>query len=417
MTENRPPTVSFVIATHNRRQVVLRTLARVRECGLDRAKYEIILVDNASSDGTADAAQPMADLVIRRRTNAGSCAKSYGVDMARGRFIVFLDDDSAPQPGSINRMIEHFDQAPRLGAAGFTVHLPGGELEGAALPNVFVGCGVGFRAEALRQAGGLDPTFFMQAEEYDLCFRLASAGWLVRIFDDLHVDHRKTPMARRRDRTMFYDIRNNLRVAARYFPHPHYREYRRDWLLRYEWLAESHGQLESFRRGRRSGSIGAIVERYRYRNRRLPPSAWEAYFCTQSITAKMRRLSQHGTKRIVLAGLGKNIFPFVHAARTCDLDISAIGDDQFAARSRRYRAIPVIPFDEAMQLGADAVVIAHTGPVHAESTAERLRSRCAVPIHNWFGKSKPKPTEQLNMEPDPSSADVTSSAPVCAVRG
>ena len=415
MSENRQPIVSFVIATHNRRKVVLRTLARVSECGLDRRDYEIILVDNASRDGTVDAAKPLADLVIRRRTNTGSCAKSYGVDVARGRFIVFLDDDSSPQPGSINRMIEHFEQAPRLGAAGFTVHLPNGELEGAALPNVFVGCGVGFRAEALRQAGGLDPSFFMQAEEYDLCFRLASAGWLVRMFDDLHVDHRKTPTVRRHDRTMFYDIRNNLRVAARYFPHPLYREYRRDWLLRYEWLAESHGQLEAFRRGRRSGTIAAILERHRYRHRRLPAAAWEEYFCPQMIAARMRHLSQHGTKRIVLAGLGKNVFPFVQAARACNLDIPAIGDDRFAAPNRRYRNISVIPFDEAMLCGADAVVVAHTGPVHADATAERLRSRCAVPIHDWFGNSKP--TEQLDMEPVHSSADVTKSDPLCAVRG
>ena len=61
-------------------------------------------------------------------------------------------------------MIEHFEADPRLGAAGFTVHLPDGRLEGGALPGVFLGCGVGFRAEALRGAGGLDPSLFMQAE-------------------------------------------------------------------------------------------------------------------------------------------------------------------------------------------------------------------------------------------------------------
>jgi putative ABC transport system substrate-binding protein len=48
-----------------------------------------------------------------------------------------------------------------------------------ALPGVFVGCGVGLRAEAYAESGGLDRTFFMQAEEYDLSFRLAVAGWEV----------------------------------------------------------------------------------------------------------------------------------------------------------------------------------------------------------------------------------------------
>ncbi|MCH9001547.1 MAG: glycosyltransferase family 2 protein [Planctomycetes bacterium] len=415
MTKSRQPTVSIILATHNRRAVVCDTLSRLASRGLDRKTYELIVVDNASTDGTPGAIAANVDLLIPLDRNHGSCAKSYGVDRARGRYILFLDDDSCPRAGSVERMIERFDAAPDLAAAGFTVFLPSGRREGAALPHVFVGCGVGLRAEALRSVGGLDRSFFMQAEEYDLCFRLASAGWLVRMFDDLHVDHRKTPTARRPDRTMFYDIRNNLRVAARYFPHPQYREYRRDWLLRYQWLAESHGQLEPFRRGRRSGSIAAILERHRYRNRRLPAAVWEEYFCPKLIATRMRDLSQHGAKRVVLAGLGKNIFPFVDAARRCDLDIPAIGDDRFAAPNRRYRNIPVIPFDEAMLLGCDAVVVTHTGPVHADATAERLRSRCAMPIHDWFGNSKP--TEQLDMEPVPSSADATKSDAVCAVRG
>ena len=49
----------------------------------------------------------------------------------------------------------------------------------------------------VREVGGLDRTFFMQAEEYDLSFRLLAAGGKVEIFGDLAVDHWKTPQARR----------------------------------------------------------------------------------------------------------------------------------------------------------------------------------------------------------------------------
>ena len=216
MANQRQPHVSFVLATHNRRDIAMDTVRRLAACELDRRDYEIIVVDNASTDGTPDALEPHVDRLIRLGRNAGSCAKTYGVEQATGRYIVFLDDDSFPRAGSIERMIERFHSDPKLGAAGFTVHLPGGRKEGGALPGVFVGCGVGFRADALRRCGGLDPTFFMQAEEYDLAFRLVAGGWRIEVFDDLHVEHRKTLQARRSERTAYYDTRNNLRVVARY---------------------------------------------------------------------------------------------------------------------------------------------------------------------------------------------------------
>ena len=86
----------------------------------------------------------------------------------RGKYVVFLDDDSFPLPGSVPRMVRHFQADPMLGAAVFTVTLPDGSRECSAYPDVFIGCGTGFRRRALEQAGGLPEDFFMQAEEYDL---------------------------------------------------------------------------------------------------------------------------------------------------------------------------------------------------------------------------------------------------------
>ena len=150
-------------------------------------------------------------------------------------------------------MCAHFEADPRLGAAGFTVHLPDGSQECSALPHVFVGCGVGLRASALQEVGGLDLSFFMQAEEYDLSWRLLQADWKVKIFEDLQVDHLKSPLARRSERTTFYDIRNNLRIIARYLPQPFADIYLEDWLQRYAWIAESAGHTDAFERGLAEG--------------------------------------------------------------------------------------------------------------------------------------------------------------------
>ena len=163
MGSSHRPMVSFVLTTHNRRAVVAHTLASVGECGLRGRDFEVIVVDNASTDGTPEVVAGFTPHLIRLDHNAGSCAKTFALARVRGRFVVFLDDDSHPREGSIERMIEHFAQDPALGAAGFTVHLPDGRREAGALPGVFVGCGVGFRVEALRQVGGPDPDFYMQA--------------------------------------------------------------------------------------------------------------------------------------------------------------------------------------------------------------------------------------------------------------
>ena len=72
------PMISIVMSTHNRREVVLRSLEQLGSCELPRSQYEIIVVDNASTDGTPDAVAPLVDRLIRLDENAGSCAKADG---------------------------------------------------------------------------------------------------------------------------------------------------------------------------------------------------------------------------------------------------------------------------------------------------------------------------------------------------
>jgi len=386
VTPQHDLTISIVLATHNRLDVLMNTLSKLGECGLPRDAYEIVVVDNASTDATAATVEPLVDRLVRLRRNRGSCAKAYGVDRARGRFIVFLDDDSHPVPGSLARMADHFERELRLGAAGFTVTLPDGRAEGSALPGVFVGCGVGLRHDALYAVGGPDRTFFMQAEEYDLSFRLAHAGWNVRLFDDLEVHHLKTPDSRRTERTTFYDTRNNLRVIARHLPAPYARVYREDCIQRYHWLAQRDGHLTAFSRGLRAGRFRAGIERLTYRRRRLSPEVFEAFYRLRQIGEHVQRLADSGMRRVVFADLGKNIFPFLQGARLAGLEVTAVGDDRFAAPGRAYRGIPVLPLEEALSQHCDAVVIANTGPVHATTTHRRLRRLTPMPIHDWFGR-------------------------------
>lgn len=379
------PRVSFVLATWNRRDVVLKTLDRIAACGLPRSEYEIIVVDNHSTDGTAAAltATGAAD-VIELDRNLGSCAKAVGASRARAPFTMFLDDDSWPRAGCISRMLAAFEERPRLAAAGFCVHLPGGGQECSALPHVFVGCGVGLRTAALAQLGGLDPTFFMQAEEYDLSFRLLAAGWQVETFSDLHVDHDKTQQSRRAARPTYFDTRNNLRIVGRHLSDAVAGIYWQDWTQRYRWLAQAHRHSRAFHRGLHSGMALAMRERLSGRFERLGEEAFEAVFRWREIREHMNRLAAWGVRRISLVDLGKNVYPFVRAAAEQGIRILALGDDRFARPGRTYRGVPVVPLRDALETRAQAFVVSNTSYVHARQRWVEVSSRTSRPVFSWF---------------------------------
>ncbi|MCH7700666.1 MAG: glycosyltransferase [Planctomycetes bacterium] len=407
--------ISYLIATHNRRSTVVRTIDSLLTQSADGLTYEILVVDNASTDGTSEHlaryGEPVS--VIRSARNFGSCGKALAIDRCRGRYVMFLDDDSIPQPGSMARMVAHFEADSRLAAAGFRVILPDGSEECSALGDVFVGCGAGLGRDALQAVGGLDGGLFMQAEEYDLAFRLIGAGWHVRRFEDLAVDHLKSPQSRLQARTAYYDSRNNLLLTYRYLPSPLDVEFRRDWKQRYRWLAVDAGVGLSFIRGAAVARRAGRRQRDRYHPHRLDDSAVESIFRIRSIADRMASLAAQGVERIVLAGMGKNIFGYYRGAVAAGLTIQAVGDDRFAAPRRRYRGVPILPMADALQLAVDAVVVADSSPVGAREILHTSMKIDASPVQCWFWDASAGGPSQLHSTGYVVETDKSQNAP-CA---
>jgi N-acetylglucosaminyl-diphospho-decaprenol L-rhamnosyltransferase len=376
--------VTFLIAAYNRRDVLLGTLRQLRRCGLPPESFETILVDNASTDGTADAVAAAFPevIVIRERVNRGACAKNVGLPVARGRYIVFLDDDSHPLPGSVARMIRHFEVDPALGAAVFDIGLPDGSRECSAYPNVFIGCGTGFRRRALAQVGGLPEDFFMQAEEYDLSLRLLAAGWEVRRFEDLHVAHLKTPTARKSTRTTRLDVRNNLTLIGRYFPDRWVMPFALDWTNRYAMLAASRGHQLAHWQGVAEAAIRTVrgIER-----RPLSAAAFEKFARIDTIAQRLRAArDEMGLTTIVLADLGKNVLAYWMAAQGCGLNVLAVADDNLGGRGWTYRGVPILKNENARRAPCDAVVISNLSPVHAALRRDSWRRAQRRPVIDLF---------------------------------
>ncbi len=382
----RNPSVSFVISTRNRRDVLLRTLTHIAACGLPPWEFETFVVDNASTDHTPGAVRvnfPKVNL-IARRSNGGAVARNDALPKCRGTYVVFLDDDSFPMPGAVRRMIEKFNDRPRLGAAVFSVVLPDGRQECSAYPDVFIGCGTGFRRAALDQVGGLPSDFFMQAEEYDLSLRLLDAGWAVQRFDDLIVHHLKTPTARRSSRTTRLDVRNNLLLAARRFPLPAAIRLGIDWTRRYWWIARTQNHRLAFVGGLVQGAVRGLFDRINPLSRQrkiVSPATMLRFTRREQIRSTLQSARERrGVCKVVFIDAGKNLSMFLAAARDAGVQVLAIADDKLTATGRRFGGVPIVSDAIARAMDFDAAVVSNLSPVHAETRRTTWRRATGRPV-------------------------------------
>lgn len=196
--------ITVVVVSYNSRNYLQQCLASIQQ--ENSYPYELIVVDNASQDGSADYVAeyfPWVRLVRSERNLGFSAGNNVAAQLAQGKYLMFLNPDTVVVPGTIDKLATILEQHPEVGIAtakilllnqpeqintcGNDVHLSGITLcRGAGLPadaqaemtKVSAVSGAAFlmRRELFEALGGFDEDFFMYLEDTDLSLRARMIG-------------------------------------------------------------------------------------------------------------------------------------------------------------------------------------------------------------------------------------------------
>lgn len=270
--------LGIVIVNWNTRELLKRCLETV--LASQGVSYHVIVVDNASGDGSAEMVYhdfPTVQ-VIKSEINGGySYANNLGlralgfrgagdVDGDAPRYALLLNPDTELPPDALANMVRFMDSRPDIGAAGPKLILEDGSLDLACrrsfptpivsfyrfsgLSKLFphsprfgrynmtfvdpdqelevdsvVGAYMQVRREAIQAVGLLDETFFMYGEDLDWAYRIKKAGWKVFYHPQVMVKHVKRAASRRSQKAQF-----EFQRAMLIFYRKHYRKTTPLWL-------------------------------------------------------------------------------------------------------------------------------------------------------------------------------------------
>ena len=217
------PDLSILIFTRDDADALSACLASLRDDPLERS-HEIIVFDNASSDGTADVVSSFTDaLPLRTITSPGEISFSAGNNAAladaRGRFVLFLNPDTVLNARALGASVELLERQPDAGLVSPILRYPGGRYQpnGWALPTPrsllrerlrraermqvlprgepttdvgwLLGCFLMGPRQLLADLGGFDEDYWFHGTDLELCARVGAAGYRVVRLEGVEIEH------------------------------------------------------------------------------------------------------------------------------------------------------------------------------------------------------------------------------------
>jgi glycosyltransferase involved in cell wall biosynthesis len=182
------PLVSLVVPVHNAERYLGEALESL--FALEYQPFEVIVVDDGSTDSSSDVARSFPAVRLIEQENKGpAAARNAGIAVAGGEFVGIHDADDFVPPTKLTAQILHLLEHPRVGCVlgrQRWIDPPPtlkpdpiyGELDGIPLPSAV------FRATALREVGGYDESHWGH-ENIDLLFRIREAGHEIAVLPDI----------------------------------------------------------------------------------------------------------------------------------------------------------------------------------------------------------------------------------------
>ncbi|PYM21672.1 MAG: glycosyl transferase, partial [Candidatus Rokuibacteriota bacterium] len=185
------PRISVVVCSYNGARTIRDCLDGLEQ--LAYPDYEVIVVDDGSTDSTAAIACQYDYRLIRTENRGLSNARNTGLKAATGEIVAYIDDDAYPDPHWLTYLAAWFLNTshaamggPNLAppgdgpiaeciarAPGGPVHVLLSDCEAEHIP----GCNMAFRKDCLEAVGGFDPQFRTAGDDVDVCWRLQERGW------------------------------------------------------------------------------------------------------------------------------------------------------------------------------------------------------------------------------------------------
>jgi len=222
--------VSIIIVNWNTKGYLKKCLNSINQA-ITGINVEIIVVDNASNDGSVDMVQkefPFVKLIINFENLGFAKANNIGIASSVGNYLCFINSDVVVDRNCIKELVQYLKKNKKVGIVGPLIKNPDGTVQPScygyptlwnmlchaiglhrlfpysklfcgrmiykshdAVQNVevLIGCFWCVRREALDSVGMLDENFFMYAEDIDWCKRYHDAGWDVVFYPDTEVIH------------------------------------------------------------------------------------------------------------------------------------------------------------------------------------------------------------------------------------
>ena len=249
-----PPTLSYCVVNTNGRDYLLACLAaieRTHPAGIER---EVLVLDNASDDGSADAVRELGReirlIALEQRTGKAENDSTL-MREAQGKYCLLLNEDSELRPGAAEALVAALDADPKAAAAAAQLL----DSDGHPVPSAWRFPGVGtaaigalflhrrftvqsvgnetrqvdwaqssallVRREAAAEVGYMDPAFFVYYDECDFAKRLDDAGWhslFVPSAEAIHHDQLSTDLAKGLPRIVEFNRNRDLYMRKHHGP-------------------------------------------------------------------------------------------------------------------------------------------------------------------------------------------------------